>query len=63
MMYRFVFFKIPFMRGGYRVPACTPLAKPILFMSKFRVAEAVTDLAFAETQGNHCRRCDRHCSR
>ena len=49
-MYRFVFFKIPFMRGGYRVPACTPLAKPILFMSKFRVAEAVTDLAFAETQ-------------
>lgn len=49
-MYRFVFFRIPFMRGGYRVPACPQLIKPILFMSKFKVAEVVTDLAFSETQ-------------
>lgn len=49
-MYRFVFFKIPFMRGGYRVPACPPHIKPIDRLYKFRVAEVVTDLAFAETQ-------------
>lgn len=49
-MYRFVFFKIPFMRGGYRVPACPPPIKPIARMNKFRVAEVVTDLAFSETQ-------------
>lgn len=49
-MYRFVFFKIPFMRGGYRVPACPVGDKPITHMSKFKVAEVVTDLAFAETQ-------------
>ena len=49
-MYRIVFFKIPFMRGGYRVPACVPLMKPIIQMGKFRVAEVVTDLAFSETQ-------------
>ena len=49
-MYRIVFFKIPFMRGGYRVPVCPPLIKPITQMHDFRVAEVVTDLAFAETQ-------------
>lgn len=49
-MYRIVFFKIPFMRGGYRVPAAPPLIKPITIMHKFIVAEVVTDLAFAETQ-------------
>lgn len=49
-MYRFVFFKIPFMRGGYRVPA-TPFGdNPIDHMSTYKVAEVVTDLAFAETQ-------------
>lgn len=49
-MYRFVFFKIPFMRGGYRVPA-TPFGDdPIDHMSKYKVTEIVTDLAFAETQ-------------
>lgn len=49
-MYRIVFFKIPFMRGGYRVPA-TPFGdKPITHMAAYKVAEVVTDLAFAETQ-------------
>lgn len=49
-MYRIVFFKIPFMRGGYRVPA-TPFGdKPIAHMAAYKVAEVVTDLAFAETQ-------------
>lgn len=49
-MYRFVFFKIPFMRGGYRVPACPFGDKPITHMARYKVAEVVTDLAFAETQ-------------
>ena len=49
-MYRIVFFKIPFMRGGYRVPACPFGDKPITHMSGYKVAEVVTDLAFAETQ-------------
>lgn len=49
-MYRIVFFKIPFMCGGYRVPAAPLLIKPITIMHKFRVAEVVTDLSFAETQ-------------
>lgn len=49
-MYRIVFFKIPFMRGGYRVPA-TPFGdSPITHMSGYKVAEVVTDFAFAETQ-------------
>lgn len=49
-MYRLVFFKIPFMRGGYRVPA-TPFGdNPIDHMSTYKVTEIVTDLAFAETQ-------------
>lgn len=49
-MYRIVFFKIPFMRGGYRVPA-TPFGdKPITHMDAYIVAEIVTDLAFSETQ-------------
>lgn len=49
-MYRFVFFKIPFMRGGYRVPA-TPFGdNPIAHMSTYKVTEIVTDFAFAETQ-------------
>ena len=50
IMYRFVFFKIPFMRGGYRVPACPFGDKPITHMAAYKVAEVVTDLAFAETQ-------------
>ena len=49
-MYRIVFFKIPFMRGGYRVPACPFGDKPITHMAAYKVAEVVTDLAFAETQ-------------
>lgn len=49
-MYRFVFFRIPFMRGGYRVPVCPLGDKPITHMLKYRVAEVVTDLAFSETQ-------------
>ena len=49
-MYRIVFFKIPFMRGGYRVPVCPVINKPITYMSGWKVAEVVTDLAFAETQ-------------
>ena len=49
-MYRIVFFKIPFMRGGYRVPACPFGDKPIMHMAPYKVAEVVTDLAFAETQ-------------
>lgn len=49
-MYRIVFFKIPFMRGGYRVPVCPVINKPITYMSSWKVAEVVTDLAFAETQ-------------
>lgn len=49
-MYRFVFFKIPFMRGGYRVPACPFGDKPITHMSTYKIAEVVMDLAFAETQ-------------
>ena len=49
-MYRIVFFKIPFMRGGYRVPACPFGDKPIAHMAAYKVAEVVTDLAFAETQ-------------
>lgn len=49
-MYRIVFFKIPFMRGGYRVPACPFGGKPITHMAAYKVAEVVTDLAFAETQ-------------
>lgn len=49
-MYRIVFFKIPFMRGGYRVPA-TPFGdSPITHMAAYKVAEIVTDFAFAETQ-------------
>ena len=49
-MYRIVFFKIPFMRGGYRVPACPVINAPITYMGAWKVAEVVTDLAFAETQ-------------
>ena len=49
-MYRIVFFKIPFMRGGYRVPACPFGDKPITHMAGYKVAEIVTDFAFAETQ-------------
>ena len=49
-MYRIVFFNIPFMRGGYRVPACPFGDKPITHMAAYKVAEVVTDLAFAETQ-------------
>ena len=38
------------MRGGYRVPA-TPFGdNPIAHMSTYKIAEIVTDLAFAETQ-------------
>lgn len=49
-MYRIVFFKIPFMRGGYRVPA-TPFGdKPIEHMGNYKVAEIVTDMAFSEQQ-------------
>lgn len=49
-MYRIVFFKIPFMRGGYRVPA-TPFGdKPIAHMGNYKVAEVVTDMAFSEQQ-------------
>lgn len=49
-MYRIVFFKIPFMRGGYRVPA-TPFGdSPINHMAGYKVAEIVSDFAFAETQ-------------
>lgn len=49
-MYRIVFFKIPFMRGGYRVPA-TPFGdKPIEHMGNYKVAEVVTDMAFSEQQ-------------
>lgn len=49
-MYRIVFFKIPFMRNGYRVPA-TPFGdSPISHMAAYKVAEIVTDFAFAETQ-------------
>ena len=49
-MYRIVFFKIPFMRGGYRVPVCPVINAPITYMGAWKVAEVVTDLAFAETQ-------------
>ena len=49
-MYRIVFFKIPFMRGGYRVPACPFGDSPITHMAGYKVAEVVTDLAFSETQ-------------
>ena len=49
-MYRIVFFKIPFMRGGYRVPVCPVIHAPITYMGAWKVAEVVTDLAFAETQ-------------
>lgn len=49
-MYRIVFFKIPFMRGGYRVPACPFGDSPITHMAAYKVTEVVTDLAFAETQ-------------
>lgn len=49
-MYRFVFFKIPFMRGGYRVPVCPVFNAPITYMGAWKVAEVVSDLAFAETQ-------------
>ena len=49
-MYRIAFFKIPFMRGGYRVPACPFGDSPIAHMAAYKVTEVVTDLAFAETQ-------------
>lgn len=49
-MYRIVFFKIPFMRGGYRVPACPIGTSPITHMAKFKVSEIITNLAFSEEQ-------------
>lgn len=49
-MYRIVFFKIPFMRGGYRVPVCPIGTSPILHMGKFKVLEIITNLAFSEQQ-------------
>ena len=49
-MYRIVFFKIPFMRRGYRVPACPFGDSPITHMAGYKVTEVVTDFAFAETQ-------------
>ena len=49
-MYRIVFFKIPFMRGGYRVPVCPVTNAPITYMGAWKIAEVVTDLAFSETQ-------------
>ena len=50
-MYRIVFFKIPFMRGGYRVPVIRPGRNPLVFLlTNYKIAEVATELAFAETQ-------------
>lgn len=49
-MYRIVFFKIPFMRGGYRVPVVAEGRIPLAALLSYKIAEVATDLAFAETQ-------------
>lgn len=49
-MYRIIFYKIPFMRGGYRVPAVPFGTKPLSSMGGYKITEQITDMAFSETQ-------------
>lgn len=50
-MYRLTFYKIPAMRGGYKVPFAPVTEDITSTWSEYRIYECVTDLAFSEDQG------------
>ena len=49
-MFRFTFYRIPFMRGGTRVPALAAGSPAVSALEKYKKAEVVTRLQFSETQ-------------